>query len=100
MIDIFICCLVFGCCVFFVVSFVLLVVCFIFQFVKLIVMVNMFYKLKIGFVLGGGVVCGFVYIGVIKMLELYGIVVDYVVGISVGVVVGVFYVGGYDVYVM
>lgn len=55
---------------------------------------------KIGIVLGGGVVKGFVYIGVIKMLEVNGFELVVVVGISVGSVVGVLYVSGMDVFQM
>lgn len=46
---------------------------------------------------GGGVVCGFLYIGVLKVFEVCGILIEFVVGMSVGLVVGVFYVFGMNV---
>lgn len=72
-----------------------LVVCCLFVFILLLLLL-----LCIGLVLGGGVVKGFVYIGVIKMFEVNGIWIDVVVGISVGSVVGVLYVGGMDGFVL
>lgn len=50
--------------------------------------------LLIGFVLFGGGVCGYVYFGVLKVLEDNWILIDCIVGISMGVVVGGLYVSG------
>ena len=50
--------------------------------------------IKIGLVLGGGAARGFAHIGVIKTLELQGIVPDIVVGTSAGSVVGALYAAG------
>lgn len=51
---------------------------------------------KIGLVLSGGGARGLAHIGVIKILEQYGIQVDYVVGTSMGSLVGGLYASGYD----
>lgn len=57
-------------------------------------MVELFVWLCIGLVLGGGGVCGVVYIGVLEVLEKLCVLVDCVVGMSMGVlVVGVWVVG-------
>lgn len=50
--------------------------------------------LKIALVLGGGAARGFAHIGVIKSLEVQGIVPDIVVGTSAGSVVGALYASG------
>lgn len=92
------------CFVLFVVLFGLLVGCggdfvclILFLVVVLVVQVKL---VKIGVVFGGGVVKGFVYIGVIKMFEVNGFELVVVLGISVGSVVGVLYVSGMDVFQM
>lgn len=51
---------------------------------------------KIGLVLSGGGARGIAHVGVIKILEQYGIQVDYVVGTSMGGLVGGMYASGYD----
>ncbi len=51
--------------------------------------------IKVALVLGGGAARGFAHVGVIKALELQGIVVDMVVGTSAGSVVGALYAAGY-----
>jgi len=51
---------------------------------------------KVGLVLGGGGARGFAHIGVIKVLEELGIPVDYVVGTSMGSIVGGLYASGYS----
>jgi NTE family protein len=51
---------------------------------------------RIALVLGGGAARGFAHIGVIKVLEAQGIVLDLVVGTSAGSVVGALYAGGYS----
>ncbi|NLK62713.1 MAG: patatin-like phospholipase family protein [Fusobacteria bacterium] len=51
---------------------------------------------KIGLVLSGGGAKGFAHIGVIKVLEENNIPVDYIVGTSVGSIVGALYAIGYD----
>lgn len=48
-----------------------------------------------GLVLSGGGVKGLIYIGIICVLEENGIFIDYIVGIFMGVIVGLFYVMGY-----
>jgi len=50
---------------------------------------------KIALALGGGAARGFAHIGVIKALEAHGIVLDIVVGTSVGSLVGALYASGY-----
>lgn len=49
-------------------------------------------ELKIGLVFGFGGVKGFVYIGVIKVLREVGIFIYMIVGSSMGVLIGMFYV--------
>lgn len=49
-------------------------------------------KIKIGLVLGFGVVRGWLYIGVINVLKKVGIEIDIVVGCLIGLLVGVVYV--------
>lgn len=51
---------------------------------------------RIGLVLSGGGARGLAHVGVIKILEEYGIQVDYVVGTSMGSLVGGLYASGYD----
>lgn len=51
-------------------------------------------KPRIGLALGGGAARGFAHIGVIKSLELQGIVPDIIVGTSAGSVVGSLYASG------
>lgn len=51
---------------------------------------------KIGVVLGGGGAKGFAHIGVLKVLEEAGVPIDYVVGTSIGAIVGGLYAIGYD----
>jgi NTE family protein len=51
---------------------------------------------KIGLVLSGGAAKGLAHIGVLKVLKKAGIHVDYVVGTSMGSIVGAFYAMGYD----
>ena len=51
---------------------------------------------RVGLVLSGGGARGLAHVGVIKILEQYGIHVDYVVGTSMGGLVGGLYAGGYD----
>lgn len=51
---------------------------------------------KVALVLSGGGARGLAHVGVIKVLEKYGITVDYVVGTSMGSIVGGYYASGYD----
>ncbi len=51
---------------------------------------------KVGLVLGGGGAKGVAHIGVIKVLEEAGIPIDYVVGTSMGALVGALYSVGYS----
>ncbi len=51
---------------------------------------------RIGLVLSGGGARGLAHVGVIKVLEEYGIHVDYIVGTSMGSLVGGLYASGYD----
>jgi NTE family protein len=51
---------------------------------------------KTGIVLGGGGAKGFTHIGVLKVLEEAGLPIDYVVGTSMGAIVGGLYAIGYS----
>lgn len=51
-------------------------------------------KKKVALVLGGGSALGFAHIGVIKVLEKYGVNIDIVVGTSIGGLVGAAYCAG------
>lgn len=55
---------------------------------------------KVGLVLSGGGAKGIAHIGVIEVLEKAGIPVDYVVGTSMGSIVGGLYAIGYDIQVL
>lgn len=50
----------------------------------------------LGLVLGGGGAKGYAHIGVIKVLEEFGIKPDIVVGTSMGALIGGFYVAGFN----
>ncbi|MEH0157851.1 patatin-like phospholipase family protein [Limibacter armeniacum] len=52
----------------------------------------------VGVVLSGGGAKGFAHIGVLKVLEEHQIPVDYIVGVSMGAVIGGFYAAGYTVH--
>jgi NTE family protein len=52
-------------------------------------------KKKIGFALGGGGARGLSHIGVLKVLDEYGIVPDIVSGTSIGAIIGALYSGGH-----
>lgn len=52
-------------------------------------------KVKVGIAFGGGGARGFTHLGVVRALEEYGIKFDYVVGTSVGSIVGAYYAAGY-----
>jgi len=56
--------------------------------------------IKIGLALGGGAARGFAHIGVIKVLELQGIMPDIVVGTSAGSLVGALYAAGNNGYAL
>ena len=51
---------------------------------------------KIGLVLSGGGAKGYAHVGVLKILDQYGIQVDYVAGTSIGAMVGSLYASGYS----
>jgi len=51
--------------------------------------------MKIGYALGGGAARGLSHIGVLKVLEEYGIYPDIIAGTSIGAIVGALYAGGY-----
>jgi NTE family protein len=51
-------------------------------------------KIRLGYALGGGAARGLFHIGVLNVLEEFGIVPDIVVGTSMGAVVGALYAGG------
>jgi len=55
---------------------------------------------KVGLALGGGAARGFAHIGVLKVLEEANIIVDFVVGSSMGAVVGAFYCSGISLRMM
>lgn len=54
------------------------------------------YSQKVGLVLSGGGAKGLAHVGVLKALEENGIPIDYVMGTSMGGVVGAFYAAGYS----
>ena len=49
---------------------------------------------RVGLVLSGGGAKGLAHIGVLKVLEQHGIPIDYIVGTSMGAVVGGMYAAG------
>jgi NTE family protein len=51
---------------------------------------------RVALVLGSGGPRGFAHIGVLKVLEEEGVKPDYIIGSSVGALVGALYAGGYD----
>ena len=51
-------------------------------------------QIEVGLALGAGAAKGFAHIGVLKTLEEHQIPVDYVVGCSIGAIVGAMYAGG------
>ncbi|WP_400193061.1 patatin-like phospholipase family protein [Hymenobacter sp. B81] len=51
---------------------------------------------KVGLVLSGGGAKGLAHVGVLKVLERHGIPIDYIVGTSMGSVVGALYAAGYS----
>ena len=51
---------------------------------------------KVGLVLSGGGAKGLAHVGVLKQLEANGIPIDYIVGNSMGAVVGAMYAAGYS----
>ena len=51
---------------------------------------------RVGLVLSGGGAKGLAHIGVLKVLEQHGIPIDYIVGTSMGAVVGGMYAAGYS----
>ncbi|MVN76629.1 patatin [Hymenobacter sp. HMF4947] len=51
---------------------------------------------KVGLVLSGGGAKGLAHIGVLKQLEANGIPVDYIIGTSMGAVIGAMYAAGYS----
>ncbi|OGO15640.1 MAG: hypothetical protein A2Z02_05245 [Chloroflexi bacterium RBG_16_48_7] len=51
-------------------------------------------KVKLGYALGGGAARGLFHIGVLNVLEEFGIVPDIIVGTSMGAIVGAMYAGG------
>ncbi len=53
-------------------------------------------KIKVGLALGSGGGRGLAHIGVLKVLKREGIPIDYIVGSSIGAVVGAFYATGID----
>jgi len=57
---------------------------------------NLFAQTKVGLVLSGGGAKGLAHIGVLKALEENNIPIDYIVGTSMGAIVGGMYAGGYS----
>jgi NTE family protein len=51
---------------------------------------------RVGLVLSGGGAKGLAHIGVLKQLEANGIPIDYIIGTSMGAVVGAMYAAGYS----
>ena len=56
---------------------------------------KMNYPVKVGLVLSGGGAKGLAHVGALRMLEEYGIKVDYITGTSFGSIVGALYAIGY-----
>lgn len=52
-------------------------------------------RLKVALVLGGGGAKGAAEVGVLKEIERIGVPIDYIVGTSIGSIVGGFYAAGY-----
>lgn len=61
----------------------------------LVLTVSLFAQKKVGLVLSGGGAKGFAHIGMLKVLDELNIHVDYVVGTSMGAVIGSLYAAGY-----
>lgn len=57
---------------------------------------NIAYSQKVGVVLSGGGAAGSAHVGVLKALEEKNIPIDYIVGTSVGAIIGGFYAAGYS----
>jgi len=53
-------------------------------------------KVKIGYALGGGAARGLSHIGVLKVLEEFGIFPDVIAGTSMGAIIGALYAGGHS----
>ena len=51
---------------------------------------------KVGVVLSGGGAKGLAHVGVLRQLEKNGIPIDYIVGTSMGAIVGAMYASGYS----
>ena len=51
---------------------------------------------KVGVVLSGGGAAGSAHVGVLKSLEENNVPIDYIVGTSIGALVGAFYASGYS----
>ncbi|MDH6347718.1 patatin-like phospholipase family protein [Parabacteroides sp. PH5-46] len=71
-------------------------VCCILMLLLLVVTSLLAQRKKVAVVLGGGGAKGFAHVGVLKVLEEVEIPVDYVVGTSIGAIVGGLYAVGYD----
>ena len=65
-------------------------------FLLILLPCTLFSQEKVGLVLSGGGAKGLAHIGIIKALEENDIPIDYVVGTSMGAVVGAFYAAGYS----
>ena len=57
---------------------------------------NFVFSQKVGVVLSGGGAAGTAHVGVLKALEENDIPIDYIVGTSIGAIVGAFYASGYS----
>lgn len=69
------------------------------KLILLIILLNLnqsVFSQKIGLVLSGGGAKGLAHIGVLKALEENNISIDYVMGTSMGGVIGGFYASGYS----
>ncbi len=63
---------------------------------SLLIYTSLLYGQKVGVVLSGGGAKGMAHIGVIKALEEKGIPIDFIVGTSMGAIVGGLYAAGYS----
>jgi NTE family protein len=69
---------------------------FIISILLLVFVGNELYSQKVGVVLSGGGPRGVTHVGVLKALEEYNIPIDYIVGTSMGAIIGGLYAAGYS----
>lgn len=52
---------------------------------------------KVGFILGGGAARGYAHLGILKRFEEENIPIDFIIGISMGAIIGAIYASGHNV---